>query len=61
MLVLDVYWDEVDTNYSSTYNCLLTCLNQYNYKLPIGLTIESLYLIWKSEQHIKTPKYYILN
>ena len=36
-------------------------LFQYYNELPLGGSIESAYLMWKSEQHRLTPKYDILS
>ena len=33
---------------------------RYFNEMPLGEAIESDYLMWKSEQHILTPKYDIL-
>ena len=58
--MLDEYWDEENTPFSNASEFWPQWLFQYNNKLPLCENIEIAYLIWKSEQHILTPKYAIL-
>ena len=58
--VLDDSWDGKDASYSDDYCFWPDWLHQYFNELPLGESIESAYLVWKSEQHILTPKYKIL-
>ena len=57
--MIDAYLDEVDTTYLSKFYFWPRWLIQYNDDLPIGSYIEKNHLIWKSEEHILTPKYEI--
>ena len=59
--MVDEYWDERDTPYSDDFEFYTEWLFQYFNELPLGESIESAYLTWKSEQHRLTPKYDILS
>ena len=54
------YWGEIDTPYSCSFDFWPDCLSRYCNKLALVEDIWSAYLMWKSEQHRLTPKYYIL-
>ena len=58
--MLDEYWDEKYTPYWDDFYFCPDWLYQYFNEIPLGESIESAYLKWKSEQHILTPKYDIL-
>ena len=58
--MLDEYWYEKDTPYPYGFYFWPAFFFQYCNELPLGESIESAYLKWKSEQHILTPKYDIL-
>ena len=51
---------EVDKTYSSGFDLWTHWLFQYYNELNLGEAIESVHLMWKSEQHRLTPKYDIL-
>ena len=59
--MLDAYWDEKDTPYSNYFYLWTDWLLQYYNEVPLYNSIESAYLVWKSEQHRMTPNYYILH
>ena len=46
LLVLEAYWDKEDTHYPSIFYLCPQCFIQYNDELTIGLSIESVYLMW---------------
>ena len=54
------YWDEEDTAYSDDFGFWPEWFFKYDNKLTLGEAIEIAYIMWKSEQHIPTPKYNIL-
>ena len=58
--MLDEYLDEKDTTYSYYFDLWPDWLYQNFNEIALGETIESAYLMWKSEQHRLTPKYDIL-
>ena len=60
MQILYEYWYEVDTPYSGDFDLCTGWLFKYYIELTLGEDIESSYLTWKPEQHILTPKYYIM-
>ena len=59
--ILYDYLDEKDTPYSDDSYLWPDCFYQYFNELPLGESIESSYLMWKSEQHRLPPKYDILS
>ena len=61
MKMIDEYWDEGDTPYSDHFEFWPHWLLQYYHQLPLGESIESGYLMGKSEQHILTPRYDIMS
>ena len=60
MQTLDEYWNEGDTLYSGYFDFWPEWLFQYYNELNFGEAIESVSIVWKSEQHSITPRYDIL-
>ena len=54
------YWEEEDTTYSGDFDFWPEWLFQYYNELSLGESSKSAYLVWNSEQHRLTPKYYIM-
>ena len=46
--MVDEYWDERDTPYSDDFEFYTEWLFQYFNELPLGESIETAYLTWKS-------------
>ena len=61
LYILDEYWEEKDTPYSEDFYFRPEWLFKYFGELKLCESVESAYLMWKSEQHILTPKYDILS
>ena len=59
--IIDEHWNEGDTTYSSSSGLYTQWSFQYFNELTIDEYIESFYLTWNIEQHILTPRYYILS
>ena len=53
---LDQFWDELYKPYPGAFDFWPQWVFQYCKKLPLGEATDSVYLKWKSEQHILTPK-----
>ena len=56
----DEYCEERDTPYSDDFGLWHEWLFTYFNEMLLGEAIEIAYLMWKSEQHRLTLKYYIL-
>ena len=55
--MLDEYWDGVDTPYAGGFYLWTEWLFQYYNELPLCESIESAYIVCKSEQHILKTNY----
>ena len=58
--ILDEHWKEIDAPYSDGFGFWPDWMFQYFNELPLCESIESAYLVWKSEQHRLTSKHDIM-
>ena len=61
MQLLDKYWNERDRPLPDYFEFCPDWLFQYYNELTLSEFIESVFLVWKSEKHKLTPKYYIMH